>query len=157
MVAEITLGMESDIVRANTAPAVNQKIDQQMRDRIMVYANKSPKEITDRIKELSQEWDIERLLECNASALAFTGLTFGTLFSKKWLLLPAVVLPLLFLHGIQGWCPPVPALRRIGVRTRREIEAERYALRLLRGDFDGDDKTERALKALDPELMPLEK
>jgi hypothetical protein len=149
--------MESDIVRANTAPAVNHKIDQQMRDRITLYANKSPEEITRRIHELGEEWDIERLLECNASALAFTGLAFGTLFSKKWLLLPAVVLPFLFLHGAQGWCPPVPALRRLGVRTRREIDAEKYALRLLRGDFDGDDKTERALKALEPELTPVEK
>src|SRR5438874_9255842 len=32
-------------------------------------------------------------------------------------------------------CPPVPVLRRKGVRTRREIDAERYALKALRGDF----------------------
>jgi hypothetical protein len=152
----MTTVMDADIVRANTAPAVNQKIDQAMRDRIMSFANKSPDEITKRIAELEQEWDIERVLECNASALAFTGLTFGTLFSRKWLLLPAVVLPFLFLHGVQGWCPPIPALRRMGVRTRREIEAERYALRLLRGDFDSGDKQEKALRALEPELTPVE-
>jgi hypothetical protein len=29
----------------------------------------------------------------------------------------------------------VPILRRKGVRTRREIDAERYALKALRGDF----------------------
>jgi hypothetical protein len=148
--------IDSDVVRANTAPAVNRKIDQDMRERIISFANKPNDEITKRIQELDQEWDIERMLACNASALAFTGLTFGTLFSKKWLLLPAVVLPFLFLHGVQGWCPPVPALRRFGVRTRREIDAEKYALRLLRGDFDGTEKTERALRFLDPELTPLE-
>ena len=148
--------MDSDLVRANTAPAVNQKIDQHMRERIISFASKSPDEITKRIRELEQEWDVERMLECNASTLAFTGLAMGTLFSKKWLLLPAVVLPFLFLHATQGWCPPVPALRRMGIRTRREIDAERYALRLLRGDFEGGDKQERALRALEPELTPVE-
>jgi hypothetical protein len=148
--------MDTDTVRANTAPAVNQKIDQQMRDRILMYASKSPDEVTQRIKELDQEWDIERMLELNAASVSFTGLVFGTLFGKKWLLLPAVALPFLFLHAYQGWCPPLPVLRRFNVRTRREIDAEKYALRLLRGDFDGIDKTERALKALDPELSPVE-
>ena len=152
----MTSVIDSDIVRANTAPAVNQKIDQTMRDRVMAYANKSPEDITKRINELERELDIERMLECNASAVAFTGLVFGTLFSRKWLLLPAVVLPFLFMHGVQGWCPPIPVFRRVGVRTRREIEAERYALRLLRGDFDGQEKTERALRALEPELRPIE-
>jgi hypothetical protein len=39
-------------------------------------------------------------------------------------------------HALQGWCPPVPVMRRLGVRTAREIERERYALKALRGDFD---------------------
>lgn len=29
-----------------------------------------------------------------------------------------------------------PGFRRLGVRTQREIERERYALKALRGDFD---------------------
>jgi hypothetical protein len=40
-------------------------------------------------------------------------------------------------HAVQGWCPPLVVLRRRGVRTRREIEEERYALKALRGDFSG--------------------
>jgi hypothetical protein len=39
-------------------------------------------------------------------------------------------------HAIQGWCPPLPAFRMLGFRTKKEIEKERYALKLLRGDFD---------------------
>jgi hypothetical protein len=31
----------------------------------------------------------------------------------------------------------VPVFRRLGVRTRQEIEREKYALKALRGDFDG--------------------
>jgi hypothetical protein len=36
--------------------------------------------------------------------------------------------PFLLQHGLQGWCPPLPVLRRLGVRTQREIDAEKYAL-----------------------------
>jgi hypothetical protein len=39
-------------------------------------------------------------------------------------------------HAIQGWCPPLPLLRRLGIRNQREIEAERIALKILRDDFD---------------------
>jgi hypothetical protein len=45
----------------------------------------------------------------------------------------------------------VPLLRRFKVRTRKEIDAEKYALKLLRGDFDGIpnilDETLRAVEA----------
>jgi hypothetical protein len=143
--------VSTDRVRANTAPIVNERIDEGMRRRVIEFANKSREEISARIKELDDERDIERYLECNASALAFGGLLLGATVSRKWLLVPALVLPFLFMHGVQGWCPPVPLLRRLGVRTRREIDAEKYALRLLRGDFDRTtDLTQRAIAVLGP-------
>jgi hypothetical protein len=55
---------------------------------------------------------------------------------RRWLLLSAGVLGFLFLHSTQGWCPPLPALRRAGVRTKDEINREKFALKHLRGDFD---------------------
>jgi hypothetical protein len=48
---------------------------------------------------------------------------------------PAVVTTFLLQHALQGWCPPVPFFRKRGVRTMREIDTERYALKALRGDF----------------------
>lgn len=149
--------LSHDLVSAKTAAPVNKRIENAMRDRILIYAHKSPEEITQRISELEQEWDIERWLEANASALAFGGLTLSILGGKKWLLLPATVLPMLFYHAVSGWCPPIPLFRRLGLRTQREIDAEIYALRLLRGDFDeGGDRAQRALKTLEPELRPVE-
>jgi hypothetical protein len=146
-----------DRVRASTSREINRRIGESMRDRVLLYASKSPDEISRRIAELDQEWDIERMLECNASALAFTGIVLGVLRGKKWLLLPAAVLPMLFYHAVEGWCPPLPFLRRLGVRTQREIDAEKYALRLLRGDFDhSESSAQRALQALEPELRPVE-
>ena len=50
-------------------------------------------------------------------------------------MLPLVVSGFLLQHAIQGWCPPLPVFRKLGFRTRAEIEQERYALKLLRGDF----------------------
>lgn len=141
--------MESaDRVRANTSEAINRRIDRAIEARVREYAQKSSEEITRRIDELDLEWDIERLLETNASALAFTGLLLGVTKNIKWLLLPAVVLPFLFQHAVQGWCPPLPILRRLGIRTRKEIDREKYALKALRGDFHGGEPLPRAQTAL---------
>jgi hypothetical protein len=85
-------------------------------------------EIPQRLKELDEEWDIERAIEMNASALAFAGVAAGALHDRRWLMLPALVTTFLFQHAIQGWCPPVPILRKMGFRTVYEIEQERYAL-----------------------------
>jgi hypothetical protein len=127
---------DPDRVRANTADEINRLIDRGIADSVAYYSGKGKDEIRYRIAELEREWDIERLLETNASALAFTGLLLGITRSKKWLLLPAIVLPFLFQHAVQGWCPPVPIFRRWGVRTREEIDREKYALKALRGDFE---------------------
>ena len=127
---------EPDRVRANTSDGINRLIDHGISDRIAYYSGKSKVEIGHRIHELEREWDMERLLETNASALAFVGLLLGATKNKKWLLLPSIVLAFLFQHAVQGWCPPVPIFRRLGVRTREEIDREKYALKALRGDFE---------------------
>ena len=92
-----------------------------------------------RLKELDREWDIERALEANAAAVSLLGLSLGRLMNRRWYLLPAAVATFLLQHAVQGWCPPVGLFRRLGVRTQREIDEERYALKVLRGDFDAID------------------
>ncbi len=57
-------------------------------------------------------------------------------FNRRWLLLPIAVQSFFMQHVIQGWCPPLPVFRRLGVRTADEINTERYALKVLRGDFE---------------------
>lgn len=141
--------MESaDRVRVNTSEAINRQLDRERDARVRSYEERSPAEITRRIDELDREWDMERLLETNASAIAFTGLALGVTHSKKWLIIPGIVLPFLFQHAVQGWCPPVPLFRRLGVRTREEIDREKYALKVLRGDFDQTESLPRAENAL---------
>ena len=126
--------MEFDTVRANTDPQINQKIDSQIEERIRYYATQPRDVISSRIEELDQEKDIERYLETNAAAIALGGIVLG-MVRKKWLLLSATVLGFMLQHAIKGWCPPIPLLRKMGIRTRREIDREKYALKILRGDF----------------------
>lgn len=124
-----------DRVRAHTEPEINRRLDTEAQRRIEKYADSRVSVLTRRIEELDREWDIERVLELNASTLAFSGLVLSVTHDRKWLLLPGLVLPFLFQHAVQGWCPPLPILRRLGVRSRKEIDREKYALKALRGDF----------------------
>jgi len=124
-----------DRVQAYTARHVNREIETRASGRVAQAVGEPKQAIARRIDTLEEEWDIERWLETNASALAFTGTVLGLLVNKKFFAIPCIVLPFLLQHALQGWCPPVPILRRKGVRTRREIDAEKYALKALRGDF----------------------
>ena len=128
--------VEADRVRAHTARGVNARIDEETRQRVRRLAGRSPEEIAGRLRALAGEWDIERVLEANASVLALTGLALGNFVNRRWLLLPAVVLTFLLQHAVQGWCPPIELFRRLGIRTRAEIDAERTALKAIRRDFE---------------------
>lgn len=92
----------ADRVRANTQERINRRIDREIEECVREYAQKSPEEIALRIGELDREWDIERVLEANASVLAFTGLLLGVTQNKRWLWLPGLVLPFLFQHAVQA-------------------------------------------------------
>ena len=68
----MTLPTTRDRVPVNTAEEVNRQIDQQIEDRVRA-ALANPAEIAPRLRQLAAEWDIERAIEMNASALAFIG------------------------------------------------------------------------------------
>lgn len=122
-------------VPQNTADCVNEEIRRKTEQNVAEYAARGSAAIDQRLSELDQEWDIERLLEANASIACLVGLTLGATIDRKWFLLPAAVAGFLLQHAVQGWCPPMPAFRRMGVRTASEIDYERYALKAVRGDF----------------------
>jgi hypothetical protein len=91
--------------------------------------------IETRLKQLDAEWDTERTLETLAASFVLTGTVLGATVDRRWLALPAVVSAFLLQHGLQGWCPPLPVIRALGVRTPAEIAEERTALKAARGDF----------------------
>lgn len=124
-----------DRVRAHSRPEWNERIDRETEIRIHYYASEGDDVIARRIQELEEEPDIEQLLEANAATISILGVLLGVTVSRKWLLVPAVVGAFLFQHAVKGWCPPLPVMRRLGIRTRQEIERERYSLKAIRGDL----------------------
>jgi hypothetical protein len=122
-------------VTDHTDVYVNETIRLRTEMNIVEAIAAGPGGIEKRLAELDREWDIERALEANAASISLAGFALGAFVNRGFLVLPAVVAGFLLQHALQGWCPPVPVMRRLGMRTQTEIEQERYALKLLRGDF----------------------
>jgi hypothetical protein len=140
----------ADRVPSQTGEEINRRI-RVATERRLAYYRAHPEEIPLRLAELDREWDVERTLEANAASLAFAGVALGVVSDRRWFALSAAVTGFLLQHALQGWCPPLPVLRRLGFRTAREIEQERYALKALAGDFDaagGRLTLEKVLRAV---------
>jgi hypothetical protein len=129
-----TLPATTSRVRRSTSGAVNRRIEDRLARDVAFFAE-YPDLISRRLDQLDREWDTERTLEANASTLALGGTVLGILADRRFLALPLLVSGFLLQHALQGWCPPLPVIRRLGVRTTAEINRERMALKALRGDF----------------------
>jgi hypothetical protein len=118
-----------------TGASINDRIQARTLHDVSRFVGADPVFIDERIGQLQREWDIERTLEANAASVSLAGLALGLFVDRRFLLLPAAVAAFLLQHALQGWCPPLPVLRRLGLRTSAEIHDEIIALRILRGDF----------------------
>jgi hypothetical protein len=140
--------VRGDRVRANTPPEINEAIDREIAATIRFYAGKTDYEISKRIEELDSEWDIGRHVETRAAVISMIGLVLSLKKSRKWLFLPLIATTFLLMYALLGWAPPIYVLRRFGIRTKQEIDVEKYALKALRGDFDDissqENETSRA-------------
>jgi hypothetical protein len=123
-------------VSDNTAEHVNARIREEMQDRVARIRAQGTVAIDRRLRELDEEWDIERTLEANAGSLTAVGAGLALLVDRRFAIIPLVVGSFLVQHAVQGWCPPLPVLRRMGFRTATEIEDEREALESARGGTD---------------------
>ena len=130
--------LKTDRVRQHTAPTVNERIDRLTQASIDATVSAGPEAIARRLSELDQEWDVDRALMVNFAVAGAT--TFGVGLAryaasspfgprrKGFLVFFGAQLGFLLLHGLAGWCPPASVFRRLGFRTQREIETERFAL-----------------------------
>jgi hypothetical protein len=133
-------------VPLNTRSTVNDRIQGRTLHDVSRFVGVDPFFIDERIRELEREWDVERTLEANAASVALVGVVLGFAADRRFFLLPGLVAAFLLQHALQGWCPPLPLIRRLGIRTAREIQDEIIALRILRGDFlERVEMPERAL------------
>jgi hypothetical protein len=131
----------TDRVRENTPDAINEAIDQEIVENVQQHSTAGPAAMQNRIEELDKEWDLERALATTASSFTISGVLLGTFVDRRWLILPGVVAGFLLQHSLQGWCPPLSVFRALKFRNRKEIDRERYALKVLKGDFDNLSST----------------
>lgn len=128
---------QTDPLRGHSSKKATERLDRERLERIRRYASAPPIEVTEHLYRLDKQWDIERILEANAATLTLVGVLLGATRSRRWLVLAGVVPTFLLQHALQGWCPPIEVFRRLGARSRNEIDAERSAIKALRGDFRG--------------------
>jgi hypothetical protein len=119
-------------VPAHTAPKINERIQEEIEANSR-YFRQNPQQVRQRLRELDHEWDIERAIEANAGAIGLAGILLS-FTDRRWIVVPLFVTGFLFQHAVQGWCPPVPVLRRLGFRTTYEIEQERRLLLAVNGN-----------------------
>lgn len=99
---------------------------------IAKYRGAPPQAITRRLAELDGEWDVNRTVTLAAAAAALAGLALGTLVHRRFHVVSAAACGVLLEHALTGWSLPVPWLRRRGLRTPHEIEAERRVLQRMK-------------------------
>lgn len=112
-----------------------------------------------RLRELDQEWEIERIVMAGGALAGLVGLLLAVRSNRAWLLIPLASVGLLLEHAVVGDGVAARALRRRGFMSVDEIELERLALKALRGDLrrvppivEGRDRpaVERLLDMLRP-------
>ena len=105
-------------------------------NRRVAYYAKHAEEIAERLRKLDREWDSSQ-----AAAAASVGMSLASLasaFSRRgrWAVLPiTAVQAVLVRHAFAPGGALGKVAGRCGLRTRRQIESEQYALKALRGDF----------------------
>lgn len=122
-------------VQMSTDCSTNNDIRNCTINSIYIHKDASAELQNKRICDLDHEWDVERILGANAGALVLLTSLLGLRRSKMFLL-TGIVGFFMLQHAIQGCCPPLAMLRKMGVRTAEEIFQEKIAIKLARGDFD---------------------
>ncbi len=126
---------EPDRVRRYSTDAQLRRIAEKTWANVRQYVGQPPDALSARIKELRGEWSIERYLQLNAAIVGLSTAVLAVTRDRRWGWATGAVLGFLLWHAVDGFDPPLPLLRQLGVRSRGEIDGELYALKVLRGDF----------------------
>ncbi len=98
------------------------------------YHNKA--HIGNRLRQLKEETSIEQIFAWHDAANVAGGVLLSLVTRKKsWLALPLLVTVVQSVHALYNTRFGTELLRKYGFRTKADIEKEKYALKVLRGDF----------------------
>jgi hypothetical protein len=127
----------TDAARSHVPQEVNRRIDERVERCVRHMAQQERSEISCYLEKLEREWDLNRAVTVVGSLAAVAGLLLGRRDGGRWRLLSGVAAGLLLQHGLLGFGPLAGVVRALGgVRTRREIDLEKFACKALRGDFE---------------------
>jgi hypothetical protein len=142
---------------AATTPHVKprREVDRHTVRSILFYSSRPIHLVNKRIEELAEEIPLESFVYRGGAALAIGSLTLLLLSHKykaAWAMTVAIAV-LQLQYSYQGRNGLTDLFRKRGYRARKEIEAEKYSLEALRGDFAAfselSDPVERARKCLE--------
>lgn len=126
---------ENDPIRHRSPVSINDRIEEKIANQIRVFSRKDSEDITERINQLDQEWDLDRTLVALLSGGASIFSLLGATKRQKWAYFPSILLSILTLHSFKRWSFIGLLLRRFNIRSKDEISSEKYALKTLRGDY----------------------
>jgi hypothetical protein len=130
----------ADRVRDHSPQPINQRIAKGIHIRVQHCARQGREAIVERLSELDREWDVDRVLMANLSIAG--GVTYVMALQQflqrplfglgrrrtRLLYVVGAQLGFLLMQATIGWCPPLVFWRRVGVRTKSEIDLERWLL-----------------------------
>lgn len=128
---------ETDRVRRRTPAKINEKIDHATAQRVEDLATRGRADIAQRLEALDREWSVQRVFHLGTSLAGLTGVALAAAGLRRGgLALTAIAAGFSLHYALSGWTPALSLMRRLKIRTRREIDAEKFALKSVRGDFD---------------------
>lgn len=119
---------------ALSSQGVNKQIDKATNVRLDNCFRASDQQLNSRLEELEKEWDTEKTLELSFASLVLLSTLMGVKSNKKWFYLGGIAAGFMVIHALQGWCPPLSLIRRLGIRTSDEINREKTAMKQIRRD-----------------------
>lgn len=109
--------------------------EKELPDRLAKIASNGPTAIDQRLDELESEWTAGRAVKATTGVCLIAGVALAALVNPWWLILPMVAGAALihYMFYRRSWLAQI--FTQMGLRSGTEIENERIALRVLRGDF----------------------
>src|SRR5262245_44285753 len=126
--------MTNDLTIPQTHKPACSKLET-LEQRLACIADAGPQAIEDRMAELDREWTAGRATKATIGVLLVTGFALTALLSPWWLVMPTIggFFLLQYLFSRTSWLGL--AFREMGFRTGFEVDQEKVALKVLRGDF----------------------
>lgn len=106
-----------------------------LEQRLACLADGGPQAIEGRLSELEREWTAGRATKAAIGVMIVVGFALTVLLNPWWLILPAFggLFLLQYLFTRTSWLGKV--FHEMGYRTGSEVDQEKMALKVLRGDF----------------------